>query len=265
MIFRMVRDYGRTVLAVAEMSFRWTMTESFVIFTIFIQPMIIALLAMWILRDKGSEYAMFVVVGSGMTGLWSGLLFICGNSVNVERWTGTLETLVGMPTPLEVVVFGKCLANISFSLLAMVLSYILAAFFFGYSLSLTQPWLFAGTMILTVFSFISFGLILAPVFVMNPSVQQWQNGLEFPVYILSGFLFPIALLPEWTTPFSYLLPPYWAARALHGTSSGNVPIEETLLNWGILLAFSLVYYLLAGVLFKKMLVKVRVDATLDMQ
>jgi ABC-2 type transport system permease protein len=208
---------------------------------------------------------MFVVVGSGMTGLWSGLLFICGNSINIERWTGTLETLVGVPTPLEVIVFGKCLANISFSLLAMVISYILAAGFFGYSLSLAQPWLFAGSILLTVVSFISFALIIAPVFVMNPSIQQWQNGLEFPVYILSGFLFPIALLPGWTTPLSYLLPPYWAAQALHGTATGGASTGQILLYWSILLAFTVVYSLLAGALFKRMLVKVRVDATLDME
>jgi len=265
MILGMIKDYGRTILAVAEMTVRWTLIDSFVIFTIFIQPLIVALLALWILQDKGNDVAMFVVVGSGMTGLWSGLLFICGNSINIERWSGTLETLVGLPTPLEVIVFGKCLANISFSLLAMAVSYILAAWFFGYTLSLNQPLLFVVSMLLTVISFISFGLIIAPIFVMNPSIQQWQNGLEFPVYMLSGFLFPIALLPGWTTPISYLLPPYWAAQALHGTSSGNAPFEQILLYWGILLAFCVVYYLLAGALFKKMLVKARVDATLDME
>jgi hypothetical protein len=45
---------------------------------------------------------------------------------------------------------------------------------------------------------------------MYRGVQQWQNAMEFPVYILAGFLFPIALLPDWTGPISYALPPYWA-------------------------------------------------------
>lgn len=260
-----LRDYWRSVLMVAEMTLRQTVMDGFIIFTVLVQPLMIALLALWMLRDKGSEYAVFVVVGSGMTGLWSSLLFISGNSINVERWSGTLETLVGLPTPLEVVVFGKNLANVIQSLVSMVVSYFLAALLFGYDLSLQQPLLFALSLIFTIIAFISFGLIIAPVFVMNPSVQQWQNAMEFPVYILSGFLFPIALLPGWTTPLSYILPPYWAARALHGTSSGEAGWSQILLAWALMLGFSVLYYFIAGRLFKLMLYKARVDATLDME
>ena len=200
--------YWRTILVVAEMSIRQQFSDAFIIFTIIFQPMMIAVLALFMLQGKGADYAMFVVIGSGLTGVWSSLLFVSGNSINVERWIGTLETLVGMPTPFDVIVFGKNLANVFQSLLSMVASYTLAAFLFGYSLSITQPLLFFVTLFLSMFAFICFGLTIAPVFVMYRSVQQWQNAMEFPVYILCGFLFPIALLPGWSTPISYLLPPY---------------------------------------------------------
>jgi len=87
--------------------------------------------------------------------------------------------------------------------------------------------------------------------------------MEFPIYILCGFLFPIALLPGWTTPISYILPPYWAARALHGTSSAGATLEQTLFAWGMILLFSFIDLLIASRLFKIMLYKARVDATLD--
>ena len=251
--------YWRTVLIVAEMTLRTQFTDGFVLFGIVFQPMIIAILALFMLRDKGGDYAMFVVIGSGLTGLWSSLLFVSGNSINVERWTGTLESLVGMPTPFDVIVFGKNLANVFQSLL----SYFLAAFLFGYSLSLTQPFLFFVTLLLSMFAFICFGLTIAPVFVMYRSVQQWQNAMEFPVYILCGFLFPIALLPNWSTPVSYLLPPYWAAIALHGTSTAMMPFGQIAFSWGMMLIFSIVDLVIASQLFKIMLYKARVDATLD--
>lgn len=265
MSLRAIRESWHAMWAVAEMTFRQQVMDLFIVFTVLIQPMLIALLALWILRDKGNEYAMFVVVGSGMTGLWSSLLFVCGNSINFERWSGTLETLVGVPTPLEIIVFGKNVANVFQSLVSMVVSYALAALLFDYTLRVDQPLLFAISLALTVISFISFGLIIAPIFVMNPNVQQWQNAMEFPVYILSGFLFPIALLPGWTTPLSYLLPPYWAARALHATSSGGAGFDEILLSWGMMLLFSAIYFLIASRLFRRMLVKARTDATLDME
>lgn len=255
--------YWRTVLVVAEMSLRNQFSEGFIIFAIIFQPMIIAILALFMLKDKGGDYAMFVVVGSGLTGLWSSLLFVSGNSINSERWTGTLESLVGMPTPFEVIVFGKNLANVVQSLLSMVSSYTLAAFLFGYSLSLTQPLLFFISLLISMFAFICFGLTIAPVFIMYRSVQQWENAMEFPVYILCGFLFPIALLPNWTTPISYLLPPYWAAIALHGTSTARMPFNQLLFSWAMMIIFSVVDLVIASQLFRIMLYKARVDATLD--
>ena len=257
--------YWRTILIVAEMTIRQQMMDMFILFTILFQPIIIAVLALWMLMDKGAGYAMFVVVGSGLTGLWSSLLFVSGNSINAERWSGTLEALVALPTPFEVIVFGKNLANVIQSLISMFTGYFLAAFLFGYSLKIQQPLLFALSILFTIVAFISFGLIIAPVFVMNPGVRAWQNGLEFPVYVLSGFLFPIALLPGWTTPISYILPPYWAAVALHGTSTAGAPIEKTLFAWGMMLLFSVIDLLLASRLFKLMLYKARADATLGME
>lgn len=202
MNIKVITKYWRTILIVAEMTIRQQLMDGFIVFTVLFQPIIIALLGLWMLKDKGPDAAMFVVVGSGLTGLWSSLLFISGNSINAERWSGTLESLVALPTPFEVIVFGKNLANVIQSLISMVLGYFVAAFLFGYSLDIQQPLWFVISLFLTVFGFISFGLIIAPIFVMNPGVRAWQNAMEFPVYVLCGFLFPIALLPGWASPIS---------------------------------------------------------------
>jgi ABC-2 type transport system permease protein len=265
MNFRNIFRYWRTMLTVAEVTLRHQFNDSFILFAILVQPLIIAVLALFMLRDTAANAAMFVVVGSGLTGLWSSLLFISGNSINVERWEGTLESLVGVPTPFDVIVFGKNLANVGQSLLSMTVAYLLAALFFGYSLRLDQPLLFFLTLFLSVFAFISFGLVIAPIFVMYREVQQWQNAMEYPVYILGGFLFPVLLLPGWTTPISYILPPYWAAVALHGTSTGSAPIEQTLFAWAMMIILSIIFLFIASRLFKFMLYKARVDATLDVQ
>jgi ABC-2 type transport system permease protein len=77
-------------------------------------------------------------------------------------------------------------------------------------------------------------------------------------------LFPIALLPDWTTPLSYLLSPYWAARALHGAARGEAGAAEMALCWGMMLLFSALYVGLARWLFQMVMRKARVDATLNM-
>lgn len=255
----------RTMMVVAEMTFRLQIMDTFILFGIFIQPLLIATLAMWMLQGKGAEAAIFVVVGSGMTGLWSSLLFVSGNSINDERWEGTLESLIGVPTPLDVILLGKNFTNVLQSLISMIASYLFVALIFGYPLHLTQPLLFCISIIFTVIAFICFGLILAPIFLLSPGVGRFQNAMEFPIYILSGFLFPIALLPGWTTPVSYLLPTFWAAKALHGTSSGNDPLTSILFYWGMLILFSILDLMIANFLFKRVLVRARSDASLSLE
>jgi ABC-2 type transport system permease protein len=260
-----LRNWLHTIAVTFEVTLRQNFTDAFVIFAIIVQPIIIAVLALWMLQERGGDIAIFVVIGSGMSGLWSGLLFMSGNSVTEERWVGTLENLVASPTPMQIVVLGKNLANVTQSLLSMVASYMLVAWLFNLDVTISQPFLFGVALLFTVAAFICFGLIMAALFIISPAVQNFQNGLEFPIYILGGFLFPIALLPGWTTPISYLLTPYWAARILHATSNGTATAAEIGLCLGMMLLFSVIYIMASQRLFRYVLRKARVEATLGMQ
>jgi ABC-2 type transport system permease protein len=255
----------RVIFMAFEIEFRQSFTDAFVLFGIIVQPMIVAFMALWMLKDQVANYAIFVVVGSAMTGLWTTLLFQGGNSITGERWTGTLEPLTCAPAPLRAVVSGKLLASITQSLLSIVFCYTFISLIMGLPLTIAKPWLFFGSILLTVVAFIAFGLIIGSLFIINPDVQRFQNGLEFVVYIFSGFLFPIALLPLWTTPFSYILTPYWAARALHAASSGSGSDGEIFFCWVMLILFSVVYAIVSKFLFQAILRKAREDATLNMQ
>ena len=68
----MTWDYFKKTINVATMSFevemRQNLTDGFVLFGILLQPLIIAFMALWMLKEKGPDYSIFVVVGSGMTG-----------------------------------------------------------------------------------------------------------------------------------------------------------------------------------------------------
>jgi ABC-2 type transport system permease protein len=265
MSLKLLRTYIRIVVISFEMTLRNNVTDAFFLFGILVQPVLVALVAFWMLQDRGGDYAIFVVIGSGMTGMWTAVLFESGNSITRERWTGTLESLIASPTPAGVVVFGRNLAISSQSLASMVLSFTLAIIIFDVAPEVAQPEYFAVSVFLGLASYIFFGLLIAPVFVLNPDVQRLQNGLEFPVYILAGFLFPIALLPVWTTPLSYILSPYWAARALHDSASGAASLEQLTFYWTMMILLSAIYLIIARRLFRAMIRKARADATLNVQ
>lgn len=254
----------RVVWTVFYLYLKQIAVDGFVIFTVIVQPLVVALLAVYMLRETEGFQAIYVVVGSAMTGLWSGTLFFSSFNIEFERWTGNLENIVGSPTHLATVIVGKTLANTTMSLSSMIFGYSLAALIFGYRLTIAHPFLFAGSLLLTVLALISFGLVIAPFMSANLGANVWANALEFPMYIVGGFLFPVLLLPAWTTPISYALSPYWAARALHATSSGDVPLSDVFISWSLLIGFSVVYWFISAWLFRVLLRRAKEEATLGL-
>ncbi len=257
--------YTRVIAAVFVLHLKQIAVDSFVLFTVIVQPLIVALLAIYMLRDTDGFQAIYVIVGSAMTGLWSGTIYISSRGIDHERWAGTLEEIVGSPTHLATVIVGKSLAALTLSLGSMLLSYPLAAFFFDYRLTIAEPLLFIVSLALMVLSLLSMGLVIAPIMSLNPGSSTWSNALEFPVYLFGGFLFPILLLPAWTTPISYALSPYWAARALHAASSGGAPSGEVYFSWILLIGSSVAYWFIAAWLFRVLLRRAREEATLGVQ
>jgi ABC-2 type transport system permease protein len=255
----------RVISTVFRMQLKQMAVDEFFIFSIVFQPVFIALLAIYMLRDSPGFQAVYVIVGSGMTGLWSGTLMTSTNGILVERWVGTLESIIASPTHIKTVVIGKSLANVTLSLASMLFSYPLAAFVFGYPLTISDPPIFVVSLLLMLLALLSLGMILTPLMAIRPGSEVWVNALEFPMYIVGGFIFPVALLPAWMTPISYVLAPYWAARALHASSSGGLSALDVLTSWGFLIILCVVYWFLSGWLFKIVLRRAREEATLGLQ
>jgi hypothetical protein len=49
------------------------------------------------------------------------------------------------------------------------------------------------------------GLVMASTFVLYRQATAFSNLLEYPVWLVSGLLIPISLLPGWVEPISWLL------------------------------------------------------------
>jgi ABC-2 type transport system permease protein len=254
----------RVVFTAFQLDIKQQAVDLFMIFGVVVQPLLIAIMGIYMLLERDPSRGIYVVVGSGMTGLWTSLLFRGTFNINAERFLGTLEGIVASPTSLGTVVIGKTLASVTLSLLSMIFSYGLASVIFRFPLIIAQPLPFFASLVVTVPAFISFGLLISPLMAVNLSLSGWVNALEYPMYILGGFLFPILLLPGWSNPISYILAPYWAARVLHAASGGRATLPEILLCWVMMLLLSSLYVLASYRLFKIVLRRARVDATLSM-
>ncbi len=264
-VFSEFRGRSRVILRAMEMTLKESSTDFHVAFNVLVQPLLYAVLSVFMLKEKtGPDALIQVVVGSGLVGMWVSLLGSSSWSINGERWLGTLENLVGSPASLEGVVAGKILAGVLQSLASMFCSYGVALVVMGTAPRIQFPAAFAVSAAVAIFAFLSLGMVIAPFMAISLNASRWFNALEFPVYILCGFLFPISLLPGWTSPLSYALVPTWAARALQLAAYGGGAPRELVTAWAVALALSFAYLAVSAWLFRVAINRARQQATLGL-
>ena len=256
-------SHARRILwMAAEVQARELAVSGFMLFGAVFQPFFIGVTAMYMLRHRPDFDPVYVIVGTALTGLWSTLLFSGSGVINHERWMGTLELLAASPTSLFLIFGGKLIGTLVFSLLSLVLSYGVGAVLFGYDVTIADPVGFAVSMLFALASLWALGMLFAPLGILWRTVGRFLTGIEYPVYALAGFLFPILLLPVWSTPISYALSPYWAAEALHGASRGALDLGGLARTWLFLAITGGVAIVVAYRLFGVVLVRARRAGTL---
>jgi len=236
--------------------------DEFLFVIALVQPFAIGLAAIFMLRHRADFEAVYAVVGAGLTALFSLILFGGTGTITNLRFSGNLEHLVAAPVPLIVVVGGQIMGSVALVLVPMLVSYGLGAWLFGYPIAIRDPAGFTVSVLLALLSLWAMGLLFAPLAILWPAVNSVLGALEYPVYVLCGFLFPVLLLPGWLQPLGQLLAPYWAAYALHGTSSGSLTAPELALAWLLLLALTAATLVLAAWLFDLFLARAQRDGSL---
>lgn len=199
-------------------------TSSFFLLTSTVQPVIFATIAYYMFASGGRPGTLlYASLGAGMMGVWSTTLFGSGGMIQWQRWQGTLELGVGAPPPMALVFLPFSLANAFTGLYALAATLIWGRVFFGVPLQFVHPWLFALALPATVVALALMGLVLASTFVLYRNANALSNLLEYPVWIASGLVFSTAILPGWTRPISWALPPYWGVLAVrHAALGGEV-------------------------------------------
>ena len=232
-------------------------------FCILFQPLIFTFILYMMYKDSGHpHFVNYVIMGSGISSLWSSICFSSAGDIERERFMGTLEYLFCSPSSFIVIVLGKVLANTFLGLSGMVLSLVFAKVFFNQTLYVRHGFLFIGCFALTIFAFTCIALVIAPIFTLSKNARALMNCLEYPIFILCGFVFPISMLPSAVRPISYVLSPTWAVKLLRDSSLGISNFAAFYWEAGILMAICLVYILISHILFLRIDKLTRIKATL---
>jgi ABC-2 type transport system permease protein len=256
-----VRSLVRAAWRSFEISTRLRVVSPWAYLNWLVFPVIFASIGLFVLTSSGFTRVAYGVLGGGIIGFWSVAYLDGGNAIQEERWSGTLEQIFAVPTPLFVIVIGKIVGSLLIGLLAFIPTVALAYFGFHASLPGLDPLRFAVSLAVLSFSFFVISVALTPLF----AVWRWAftvlNGLEIGVYGLCGFMFPISELPQWLQPVSYALSPTWATRALYASASPTGSSDVT--SWWLMtFGLSAIYLVLSVFLYRFVEVRARVTGEL---
>jgi ABC-2 type transport system permease protein len=250
---------ARLVWAGAWMNLKLLTVSRFFLMTSIVQPVIFATIAFFLFRAGAREESLlYVSLGAGLMGIWSTTLFASGGMLRWQRNVGTLELVVAAPPPLLLVLGPMSLGIGAIGLYSVAATLFWGWVFFDVPLTIEDPVLFALALPATVVALGSFGLVLAASFIHYRHTNALGNLLEYPVWLVSGLLVPLSLLPGWATPLAWAIAPTWGVRAVREAALGGKP----LLPIAACVTLAGVYLVVASFLLRYFERLARRDATL---
>lgn len=227
-----------------------------------IAPFIFTIAALILSRTVSGSYTWYAILGGAMMGMWGNTLYASGFAIEAERWWGTIEYTFATPSSLLHIIGGRSISNALMGLTNMLAILAIALIGFQTPLAVANFPGFILALVITILSVSALGLIFASAFVLTRQASVLTNGLELPLYIVSGSMFPIALLPFWTHPVALSLAPTWGIEAMRYASS---QVQLGLTFWsdlGVMTLMSVAYVFIATILFRKVETRARMQGTM---
>jgi ABC-2 type transport system permease protein len=230
-----------------------------------LQPFLFSSVGMLLSHAAGNAVPdlIYSVIGGGIMGMWSGIVFTSSYDIRGDRFTGILEMIVGSPTSLEVVTAIRSVTNVLMGLFSVSLAFLAALVIFHFSLSGANLWGASISLLLLLFSMWSISVFLANFFVWSRISGSFVEFLEMPVAIICGFMYPIRILPVWMQYIAGVFPIRWALEAMNESLLGMNDLTYLGTRWAIAILLSLIILLTTHWLQKKVHDIIRINGELS--
>ncbi len=262
-----MRRGAHVVWAVTRFNVKMLLMSEFFLLTTFFTPIVFATLAFFLFRmgnAQGQQTLLYAALGSGMMGVWSTTLFGCGGAIAWQRWEGTLELLVNAPTRYEQILAGQTFGAVILGFYGIATTLLWGAVLFGMPIQASFPLLLPFSLAAAILSLGALGMLIATTFVLYRHANALGNLLEYPIWLATGLLVPLATLPFWVQPISWLLAPTWGMQAIRGAALGS-DLRTPLVGIGMCVVLAVLYYVGSRIALRYVLTKARRDATLALQ
>jgi len=202
------------------------------------------------------EYVGFVVLGGAMTAFWLNILWSMSSQLYWEKETGNLALYIMAPNSMMAILLGMALGGLVASTIRAFVIVIIGSLLFGVSYEVISFWQLFAVFFLAMVALYGMGMMSASVFLLL-SREAWHlaNLAQEPIYLVSGFYFPIKNLGFWVAIGASIIPLTLgmdAMRQLIFPSAAVFGFVDVSIEILVLIVLCIIFILAAYLLLKYM-------------
>ena len=177
-----------------------------------------------------------------------------GNSILQEKEKGTLKRLLFSPVSASQFLYGKMLSALILALVQIIILLLFSYFVFGLDLFYNPLGLLL--MVLgTAFACSGFGIFIASLGSSQKQVESISTIVIIIMSAIGGSMIPLFLMPAFLQKLAMTSINYWAIQGFYDVFGRDVSGSVFLIKPLVLFAFGIVSSLLAGLYFRKRVLK----------
>ena len=182
--------------------------KSWIFFEIFV-PMLAVAAYVYVYRAIGApeEYVGFVVIGGAMTAFWMNVLWSMSSQLYWEKEQGNLALYIMSPSSMMAILLGMAIGGLFASSLRAIVVIALGTLMFDVQYFIASFPQLILVFLLAMTALYGMGMMTASLFLLL-SREAWHlsNLAQEPIYLVSGFYFPIKSFNFWVAAAASILP-----------------------------------------------------------
>ncbi|MCA1830739.1 MAG: ABC transporter permease [Actinobacteria bacterium] len=157
----------------------------------------------------------YVVMGGAAAAVWGNVMWNMASQLWWEKKDGNLEIYLTAPCGLPPILLGMSIGGIFSSLIRGTAVVVIGSVIFHVPYALTHLWLFILVFVVALVALYGLGVMLSSLFLLWGR-ESWHTANLFmePVFLVTGFYFPVSVLGFWTGVAASIIPLTFALDAL---------------------------------------------------
>lgn len=194
------RAYPRAIGAFREPS--WLMFDVFL-------PLLAIAAYVYYYRSLGADevFTGFVVLGGSMIAFWLNVLWGMAAQLYWEKEMGNLQMFLVSPMSRMSLLAGMALGGIFITSVRALSTIILGVVIFNVHMSVSSPLELVLVFSITMLAIYGMGMMFSSIFLLyGRDAWNVSNLMQEPIFLVSGFYFPVKALGFWVGAVASLIP-----------------------------------------------------------